>query len=239
MTSAEEPPPASPAYARIAFALREQLRDLPAHTALASEREIGERYGVSRMTARQAVGLLESEGAVYRRPPRGTFVAEPRVQFHIGSFTEEVTRMGLTAQARVLSASTQQATGGQAQELGIGRRDRVHTLLRVRLADGEPMAIENTTIPARLAPTLLSHDLTGSIWQLMRGEFQVGPARASVVLESRSLDFESSQLLNLREAAPGIVLTRRTVDQAGRCFEYAVDIYRADRAAFKFSTDVR
>lgn len=232
-------PSASSAYARIAAVLRDQLAGLRAHTALPSEREIAQQFGVSRMTARQAVGLLESEGRVYRKRPRGTFVSEPRVQFHIGSFTEEVTRMGRSPQADVLTASTQAATREQAQALRLSETTQVHTLTRLRLADGEPLAIENTVIPALVAPDLLAHELTGSIWQLLRDEFDVVPATATVVLESRSLDYASARLLSLREAAPGVVLTRHTVDRRGRYFEYAVDIYRADRAAFTFTADLQ
>jgi len=216
----------SPAYARIAAALKDQLDRLSAHTPLPSEREIGQSFGVSRMTARQAVSLLESEGRVYRKPPRGTFVAEPRVRFHIGSFTEEVTRIGRHPQATLLAASTQRATSEQSQALGIPSNGRVHTLTRLRLADGEPLAIEHTVIPARMAPDLLSKELTGSIWRLLMDDFAVVPATATVVLECRSLDVRSARLLGLREAAAGIVLTRTTTDEQGRCFEYAVDTYR-------------
>ena len=50
--------------------------------------------------ARQALTLLENQGYVYRRPPRGTFVAEPRVLFRVGSFSAEVTRAGRRPGAR-------------------------------------------------------------------------------------------------------------------------------------------
>ena len=87
---------ATPRYLAIAAQLRDRIvvDQLGPHTLLPSERELAEQHRVSRMTARQALSLLESEGVVYRRPPRGTFVAEPRVRFHVGSFSEEVSRLG-------------------------------------------------------------------------------------------------------------------------------------------------
>ncbi|MFD0855394.1 GntR family transcriptional regulator, partial [Actinomadura adrarensis] len=85
------PPATSPRYVVIAGELRDRITSekLAPHTLLPSERELSEIHGVSRMTARQALALLEKEGYVYRRPPRGTFVAEPRVPFHVGSFSDE------------------------------------------------------------------------------------------------------------------------------------------------------
>ena len=96
--------PATPRYIAIAALVRDRIatEQLGPHTLLPSERELADQHGVSRMTARQALSLLESEGVVYRRPPRGTFVAEPRVRFHIGSFSEEVSRLGRRPAARLL-----------------------------------------------------------------------------------------------------------------------------------------
>ncbi len=224
-----------PAYARIAQDLRARAAELAPHTPMASEREIAEEFHVSRMTARQAVSVLESEGAVYRRPPRGTFVAEPRVRFQIGSFTEQVERLGRRPRALVLEAVRARATRTQATALGIPLGRPVHVLSRLRLADTEPLAIERTVIPAGLTPGLLEHPLDGSIWAIMRDSYELVPTNASVVLESRPLDQEVSQLLGVRVGAPGIVLTRHTADAHGRCVEFAQDTYRADRAAFEFS----
>src|SRR5690349_14012907 len=99
----------TPLYMSIAADVRDRIatEQLGPHTLLPSERELAEQHGVSRMTARQALSLLESEGAVYRKPPRGTFVAEPRVRFHVGSFSEEVARMGRRPAAKLLWAEHQ------------------------------------------------------------------------------------------------------------------------------------
>ena len=71
--------------------------------------------------------LLESEGMVYRRPPRGTFVAEPRVRFHIGSFSEEVSRLGMHPDAKLLWAENQEPTATVRRRPRPGRRrDRAH-----------------------------------------------------------------------------------------------------------------
>src|ERR1700748_961582 len=83
-----------PAYLRIAAGLRARIDagELAPHTLGPSERERSRDHAVGRMTARQPLVVLENEGAVYRRPPRGTFVADPRLQLRLGSFSDEITR---------------------------------------------------------------------------------------------------------------------------------------------------
>ncbi|MFI7067494.1 GntR family transcriptional regulator [Kribbella sp. NPDC050124] len=228
----------TPAYVRIAAALREEIRLRPANTLVPSERELSDQHGVSRMTARKAVDLLESEGFVYRRPPRGTFVAEPRLTLRIGSFTEEVVRLGHSPQATVLRAVQEQADPTAAEALGLPDGGEVYVIERLRSADGDAMAIESTIMPAGLAPGLLTRDLTSSLWSLLRREFGVRPERAVARIECLPLEETASTRLGVRQASPGIVLTRHTYDGDGRCIEFATDIYRADRTAFLVSEQI-
>ena len=232
--------PRSPRYVGIAAALRERILDnqLAPHTLIPSERELSEQFGVSRMTARQALTLLESEGHVYRRPPRGTFVAEPRVRFHIGSFTEEASRMGREASAELLWAKRLDDAGPAQSGLGLAAGTPVHAFHRLRLMEGEPIALETTYFPADLTPGIVDDAVEGSLWQLLRERYGVRLERSQAVLESIVLDEESCARLRVRAASNGILLTRQTYDEDGRCVEYARDVYRADRAAFEVSASV-
>lgn len=227
----------TPRYVAIAGVVRDRItaEHLAPHTLLPSERELAEQHGVSRMTARQALSLLESEGSVYRRPPRGTFVAEPRVRFRIGSFSDEIARLGRTPAARLLWAEAQEPTPSVRIALDLDGPDLVHVFHRLRSVDEVPFALETTFYPASLTPGILEQAGDGSLWALLRAGYDVQPARSDAVLESVVLDDASSALLGVRPASAGVLLTRRTLDAAGRCVEYARDVYRADRAAFEVS----
>ncbi len=194
-----------------------------------SERELSEAHGVSRMTARNALSLLEAEGLVYRRPPRGTFVAEPRVTFHVGSFSDELARAGKRPAAQLLWAETRDVPAVMT-EFGDGP---AHAVRRLRYADGEPIALETSYFHRELTPGLLDRSLDESIWQLLREEYAIIPARARALVRSIVLDHASCSRLMIRSASPGILLTRWTYDAEGRCFEFAQDVYRADRAEFE------
>jgi GntR family transcriptional regulator len=205
------------------------------HTLLPSERELAEQHGVSRMTARQALSVLESEGVVYRRPPRGTFVAEPRVRFHIGSFSEEISRLGHTPAARLLWAEEQQPTPSVRAALELPEDAFVHVFHRLRTVDDVPFALETTFYSAAVTPGILEQIGDGSLWAVLRDRYGIEPTRSDAVLESVVLDDASCAHLGVRPASAGILLTRRTSDTTGRVVEYARDVYRADRAAFAVS----
>ncbi len=227
----------TPAYVSLASHVRDRIATerLGPHTLLPSERELAEEQGVSRMTARQALSLLESEGTVYRRPPRGTFVAEPRVRFHIGSFSEEISRLGRTPSARLLWAEEQEATPSVRAALGLLEGKLVNVFHRLRSVDEVPFALETTFYAAEQTPGILEETGDGSLWAVLRDRYGIKPTRSSAVLESVVLDQPSSAHLRVRPASAGILLTRRTTDSTGRCVEYARDVYRADRAAFEVS----
>ncbi len=228
-----------PKYVVIAAAIRDRIATdgLGPHALLPSERELGDTHSVSRMTARQALSLLESEGLVYRRPPRGTFVAEPPVTFHIGSFTDEVTRLGRRPAAALLWAEQREPTDA-AREAFRAHPGPVHALCRLRLADDEPIAIETTYFPVALTPGLLDLPLDGSLWRMLRDKYGIVPARSKATIRSVVIDNASCARLRIRTASAGVLLTRRSFDQTGRCFEFAQDTYRADRAVFEVEATV-
>src|SRR5207302_6705381 len=126
-----------------------------------SDAQLCEEFGVSRMTARGAVQRLVHEGLVYRVPGRGTFVAPARANRTAGrimSFSDEMRRRGRTPASRVVQKRRRAATDAEQQRLGI---DEVIVLRRVRLADGEPVALETAVFPAeKVEPVLdgLLHD---------------------------------------------------------------------------------
>lgn len=227
-------------YVAIAADLRERILDaqLAPHTLMPSERELGELNGVSRMTARQALALLEREGFVYRRPPRGTFVAEPRVRFRIGSFTQEAERMGQPAHAEVLWAEEATPDRHTLAALGLPEGGLVHSFGRLRFMGTEPIAVETTWVPAELTPGITERALEGSLWTLLKSDYGIRLTRSDAVLESIVMGESTTDLLKMRNASQGILLTRRSYDDSGRCVEFAKDTYRADRIAFEVSASL-
>jgi GntR family transcriptional regulator len=239
-SSRRTPERSSPLYLWLAALLRDLIGagQLDPHTAVPSERVLSERYGVSRMTARHALETLALEGFVYRDPRRGTFVAEPRLRFSVGSFTRIMTDADRAPGTEVLAANTLDPDPVSAEGLGIAEGGRVHVLQRLRTAKGEPVAIENIQVSAERFPDLLEHDLTGSLWVLMRTRYGVHPTRADARVVAVALDHFEAETLGVKPGSPAIVLTRTVFDAEGAVIELARDVYRGDRTEFSVSAPV-
>jgi GntR family transcriptional regulator len=224
----------------LAQLLREQIEagQLGTHNPVPSERVLSERYDVSRMTARHALETLTLEGYLYRHPRRGTFVAEPRLRFSVGSFTRNMTEAARTPGTEVLSAATVDPDPAVAEQLAVPAGGRVHMLQRLRSAMGEPVAIEHIQLSAARFPDLLEHDLAGSLWSLLRVRYDVHPAKADARVVAVTLDQFEAEALGVMQGSPALVLTRTVYDSEGGVLELARDIYRGDRTEFEVTAPV-
>ncbi len=231
---------ATPLYYWVASVLRDRIEAglLPAHERIPSERQLAEEFAISRMTARQAVQTLLADGYVYRRNRRGTFVAGPRIGFTVGSFSETVIGRGRRPGARVLTAETVEPDEFIAEALGLKAGERVHFVQRLRSVEGEPVSIENAYLVARLCPDLLRHDLSSSLWGIMKAHYGVTAAYAQASVKAIALDQFEAQMLGSPPGSPAILLTRVIFDEEGRAMEFARDVYRGDRTEFQVGARV-
>jgi GntR family transcriptional regulator len=192
------------------------LRDeLAPGDRLPPERALAEQHGVSRMTVRQALQTLESRGLIERTIGRngGSFVARPKLERDLGTFaglSAQLARQGVRAGARVVSAGD--VEGGVE-------------VVRVRLADGEPFALERSWFPERFRD-LLDGDLTGSLYELLGDE---APVRAVERIEPVVATKEEAAALGVRVGAPLLLVHREAFDAVGEVVERARDLFRGDR----------
>lgn len=201
---------------------------------LPSDADLCERFGVSRMTARQAVQLLVNEQLVERRRGKGTFVAPLRVPRALGSplsFTESMRQRGRTASSRRIESQPAAATATEARSLGIAAGEIVHVIERVRLADETPMAIERVALPMSVAATIDLELVEGSLHNAFETAGYV-PSKANSDVSAR-LSTESEQVhLEIDPAAVVLVEERTIFDQENRPLEHTVTVYAADRYTF-------
>jgi GntR family transcriptional regulator len=219
------------------FQLREILLDLiesnelPIGAAIPSERELCQRFGLSRMTVRQAVDYLVSEGRLHRVPGKGTFVARPKIEMRLQltSFSDDVRARGMEPGSRDLDRRLVEASAHLARELGIRRGDGVHFIERLRTADGEPLCIERAHIPASLAPGLDGHDLTNrSLYALLESRYGLVLDAGELTIDAGIADPSDADLLKLPRGGAVLLLQHRSF-AGGVCVELGVSTYRADR----------
>ncbi len=219
-------------------AIREHVRDLVSGcapgTAAPSERDLVEKFGVARMTVRQALDALVAEGVLQRFPGRGTFVAPPRRQpTRITSFTEDMAARGAVAESRTLIAERVKAPAGVARALGLAPREPVLRWRRLRLADGSPVCISDAYLSASLIPGLLDGaDLPDSLYDELatRGR---RPTWAEDSLTAGVATPEEAALLECQDGSVVIRVTRRALWE-DRPIEISRSVYRADQHTVSF-----
>ena len=203
--------------------------DLAEGQAIPSERALSERFGVSRMTVRQAIESLVTDGILQRERGRGTFVAPQRMDFEmrLTTFGEEMRRRGMVPSTIVLAAQTVAATPDVAGALELEPGARVHYLYRVRSADGAPMSIEQVWVPAELVPDLFASGPPESVYGVLRERGLPPEWGEETLAAGEATDVEAS-LLGLGAARAVLRSQRRTYGEHGALM-YSRACYRADR----------
>jgi GntR family transcriptional regulator len=232
-------PGRGPAHAQIERWLADAIRTgrfAPGHR-LPPERDLAVRAGVSRMTLRQALDSLERRGLVERRVGRdgGTFVAEPKLELAgLSALSDQLRGLGLEAGARVVSAEERGSTPAEAA-LGV----RVYELVRVRLANGEPVALERTVLSAAAYPGLLRERVDGSLYELIRARYDDVPVRSVERLEPALASEADARALEIAPGDPVMSVERTAYARSGRVVEISRDVFRGDRTRVVWESDLR
>ena len=193
-----------------------------------SERELVARFGVARMTVRQALDALVAEGLLERVPGRGTFVAEPRPYVApVASFTEQVRRRGLLAESQTLLARIEQAGPGVARALEISTGDSVLHWKRLRRADQRVVCLEDAYLNEVLLPGFLQRGTPTSLYDAL-GERGLRPTRSEDTVAAERATAEEAQCLELAEGDPVLRHSRRAMAD-DRIVEVSRSVYRPDR----------
>jgi GntR family transcriptional regulator len=198
---------------------------------LPPERELAERLDVSRSTLRLALHDLERAGVVVRRRGRGggTFVAAPKIGRDLAGLGEYIRRQGLVAGARVIAVALTPADPQVAGALRLGPDEPVVAVTRVRVADGEPIALERSSFPAGRFPGLAEQALGGSLHDLLRERYGEAPERAVERIEPVAAEDEPAALLDVPPGTPLLAVERVTYNGADEPIEHATDLFRGER----------
>jgi GntR family transcriptional regulator len=223
----------SPIYRRLAQELRQKIvnGEIGAGEALPSERDLCEIMSASRVTVRRAIETLIDEGLIVRKQGSGTYVA-PRIEApgsFLSSFSEDAKARGQPSGTVWLMKTYAAASPEESRMLELEADARVLRLGRVRLAAGEPLAIENAVVPAAFLPELKG--LGNSLYTALerRGYRPVtGTQRIRASLATST----EAALLSMREHGELLRIERLTRLADGRPVEFTRSAYRGDRYDF-------
>lgn len=223
-----------PLYHQIELDVRRQIEngEWKAGDQIPPEAELGAFYGTSRVTIRQAISTLVSEGRLVREPGRGTFVSEPAVTEGprgLTSFTQEMQGLGFRATSRVLDLGLYPAGEIVGPQLRLDPDDLVVVVKRLRLGDDRPIGVQTAYLPLHRVPGLEHASLIeGSLYEYLKSQYGIVPAEAEETFFAAPITGESARLLQVSEGSCGFRVERVTFDEHGP-FELVTSILRGDR----------
>ncbi|MES9682047.1 GntR family transcriptional regulator [Bacillus sp. AFS001701] len=226
-----------PLYYQLMDILLEKIEsgELAENDQLPSERELCDKYQVSRTTVRQTMQELEKQGYIYKVHGKGTYVS-PRtynqslVKFY--SFTEEMKKAGKIPTTTVVSFEKINCDSKVAKVMDLSVEEAVFKIVRLRLADQEPMLYETSYVPVKDFKNLSSEELEHTpMYEIFRTQYNVNISSALESFMAVSANKVESQMLNIIEGAPCLMLKRATYDQS-KVIEYTISIARGDKFTY-------
>lgn len=226
-----------PKYYQLANILRKLIDEgeYHEHNAIPSERQLENRYNLSRPTIRQAINLLERQGYLYRIHGKGTFVSPPKLQkgmLELTSFSEDMRSRGLKPGHRILEFGYVAPPKKAARQLGIldSKRD-VLRIKRLRFGDDEPIGIQDSFLALPEGKTITREEIEekGSIYAILQETFGLYPTEADETLEVTLATPEEANFLQIREGSPLLLNERTLWSQDRQAIEFVRILYRGDR----------
>ena len=233
----------APLYLRIARELRVRIEGgaYADGRRLPTEAEFCDEFRVSRITVRQALALLERDRLVSRERGRGTFARRHLVRDlkPLYSFTTDMRHAGRDPQSVLLFAGEVEADEDEIAKLSLGGNGGlVYRLTRLRTADGVPVLLERTSLPADLVPGFfLTDPARDSLYATLADRYALIPASGTETYEAVILNAEEGKLLGVHGSGPwaGMAVTRVARLADGRPLELTRSVGPAERMVFSIS----
>ncbi|MGL5149200.1 MAG: GntR family transcriptional regulator [Clostridium sp.] len=219
---------AIPVYYQLKEKIRDQIKNgiYKVGDCISSERELSEHYGVSRMTVRQAIGELVSDGMLYREKGKGTFVCDPKVkQEDLMSFTEIINRSGRKLETKVISL---EEIITPEELLGIFVEEKIYKINRLRFVDEECIANEIVHVPKRFTGELNEDVLKGSIYKILeKNNITINYVESSI--QAILMDRSHMEIFKVNKDIPLIKTINKSKNSDDKVVFYEEATYRSDK----------
>ena len=226
-------------YQLMQILINEIEHHLAKDAQLPSEREICERYDVSRSTVRQALLELEQDGYIYKIHGKGTFVSSKKfnqelLKFY--SFTNEMKRIGKEPKSEVLDFAIIICDATLAKKMKTTKGTKVYKFIRLRMADGDPMMVETSYVPAARFEGLKREDLSVSMYDVFARRYAVDITYAEEKFQAVSTNEKTARYLQIQREIPSLQIERFTYEK-DLIIEYTVSMARGDQFVYSIKLD--
>jgi GntR family transcriptional regulator len=227
-------------HATLLEALADLSVKLKPHSQLPSERALSEEYGVSRMTLRRAIDVLQARGYIYSVPSKGLFVSEPRMvrTSDVTSLSEVLRHRGNNPKTKLHLADRIHATDEVAKALGLRKGDWVYRIEQSFFDADVAMATETAYIPAEIAPGLLEQDLAASLSSILANNYEKPILRVQYRVRAVIPEEKFRERLDLAVGAPTFEFFAVGITSKERSAFLVVSYKRGDKYDLSYQLEV-
>lgn len=214
-----------------------QNKTYPEGAKIPTEKELCEKYGVSRITIRNALLSLVNDGVLYRVKGKGTFVKRKRINWLFmtqdTSFNQQILSMGMTPSTNVLNFEVIEATETIAENLCIQEGEKVIHILRLRYANREPMAIVESFHPYSLCSSIMECDFAQvSLHEALNSRPETSIVKVVRYVEAVPASNTEALLLSVPKGSPIQLFTNYAMNDKYQIVDYCVSYFRGDKSRF-------
>ena len=227
----------SPLYIQLREVIRGKIEEgeYPPGTAIPSESQLAEMYGLNRLSVRSALEALEYEGILTSVQGKGVFVNGAKTERDLdtlGGYRHTMQERARDAGTRVLVKALRKAGPYYARVMELQENDDIWFIRRIDSSQGEPVALEEIYIPYEVLPGLEDVDLQlFSIYDLYLWN-GIQPEVGRQVLRISHLEPSAAKLIGVEAGQAVMEFSCVTRDTAGRIIEFARNYIRGDKTEF-------
>lgn len=228
----------SPFYLQLREVIRTKIEEgeYPPCTAIPSESELAQMYGINRQTASNAIDTLVQEGLLMSVPGKGVYVLDNKMKRNLDElqgFTQTMEEDNRKPSFKIINRYVRPAGELYSDMFGINPDDEIYYVKRVCLADGEPVSLEEIFIPHYVVPKIEGIDLSlFSIYEIYR-MYGIVLENAYQTLDIIRLDRNDARLLDIEDDSPVMFFQCKTYNETGRMVEFNRNYARGDKCTFE------
>ncbi|UUM32912.1 UTRA domain-containing protein [Vibrio japonicus] len=206
---------------------------------LPSERELSELFSTTRITVKDALVSLETEGLIYREERRGWYVSPERIQYNPLSrshFHQMIREQHRIAETKLINVRTEIAAEEYSKALELRTMTKVHVIERLRYIDGRAVLFVENVLKVDLFEGVLSQNLTLSLTGLFREQYGYETERSRFDVIPTSAPAHVAKALNLAEGQPVLKICRVNYKQDGELMDCEFEYWRPDAVMIRIDS---
>ena len=226
-----------PYYYQIANLLRGKIEsgELFAGMKLPKELDLSKHFGVSRVTLRQALAILEKEGLLTRERRKGTFVNRGGVKSKMIQLTGVVWEEDAGGEEmRVISTENVDAPSRLQEFFGLDEGESLTRVQRLRMAEDNPLCYVMNYLPQKLAIEIPQEDIrTRSMLHILKNRLHIPLGKIQQTFEARIAESDVADQLSIGVLAPVLYVETFVYSKSGEPVEFSQIYYRGDQHRYR------